>query len=125
MGHILKLAAAVLFFCASAVCAADGKVVANGYMVANGVRMTVESHGGGVGISARENYVTSSKAASFDEWRTLSFKVVPLEDGKMRIELFTIFPRSSEGREIPAAMLFDDFKINGENLYNGDFESGF
>ena len=125
MGHILKLAAAVLFFGASAVCAADGKVVANGYMVANGVRMTVESHGGGVGISARENYVTSSKAASFDEWRTLSFKVVPLEDGKMRIELFTIFPRSSEGREIPAAMLFDDFKINGENLYNGDFESGF
>lgn len=54
MGHILKLAAAVLFFGASAVCAADGKVVANGYMVANGVRMTVESHGGGVGISARE-----------------------------------------------------------------------
>ena len=111
-----------LFF---ADCANAEKQPSAAYLVVNGINMEAVSPSPKAYFSAKENYVTLAEFSDFEQWREMKLKIIPKQSGLLRIELFSGSCADSDGKTAAGATFFDNLKINGEPLDNGDFERGF
>ena len=95
---------------------------AGAYMVVHGIGGECQAVSEQTQLRGKSGYYTAATIAKPDGWKELKIRFTPERDGLANIELFTIPDRN---KPEPAPVLFDNFRVDGKPLDNGDFEGGY
>ncbi len=65
------------------------------------------------------------KSQTPNEWTTTSFKIKALQTGKLTLGAYMQEKKDESKNILPIAVYYDDFKVNGKLIPNGDFQKDF
>ena len=83
------------------------------------------SYGTWKGPTDAENYLSASLDGEPDKWTEAKISFIPLSDGRISLLLMGPYARSGGKNTIrPLGVYYDDIRVNGALLSNGDFELG-
>ena len=72
----------------------------------------------------KKNVIRAFYKTKADAWETVSFKFLAERDGTAVIGLAGVHMADKDGKKIPLGQYYDNVKVNGKPLPNGDFEQG-